>query len=71
MGPMLRGKTPPVGLDKHGFYKRGLKGRLLFVFGGQTEQLLASNASERWLLLPIGRRFHQAETSGYKRNDCQ
>ena len=29
VGPMLEGKTPPVGLDKHQFHKRGLKGRLL------------------------------------------
>ena len=29
VGPMLEGKTPPVGLDKHRFHKRGLKGRLL------------------------------------------
>ena len=26
VGPMFKGKTPPVGEDKHRFYKRVLKG---------------------------------------------
>ena len=30
VGPMIKGKTPPVGEDKQRFCKRGLKGRLLF-----------------------------------------
>jgi len=29
VGPMLEGKTPPVGLDKHRLQKRGLKGWVL------------------------------------------
>ena len=29
VGPMVKGKTPPLGEDKHGFYKRGLKGRVV------------------------------------------
>ena len=37
VGPMLKGERPPVGDDKHRFYKRGLKSQvvvLIFVKSG-------------------------------------
>jgi hypothetical protein len=50
VGPMFKGKTPPVGEDKHGFHKRGLKGRvvvlaILFSLEKSPEPLCCSNGN--------------------------
>ena len=50
VGPMIKGKTPPVGEDKHRFYKRGLKGRvvvlaILFSLEKSPEPLCCSNGN--------------------------
>ena len=42
VGPMFKGKTPPVGEDKHLFHKRGLKGRVVVLIFVKSDWLLGS-----------------------------
>ena len=40
VGPMFKGKTPPVGEDKHRFHKGGLKGQLVVLFDSDLKLII-------------------------------
>ena len=51
VGPMFKGKTPPVREDKHRFYKRGLKGRVVVCrCSGLRNQ---GSREQYWILLSL------------------